>query len=126
MATSLSDHSVGVAKAVSETFFPAFGSNRDTALVFYGEEATLCWQGSDYVGLGKITEFLSAMPPFEIKVTGYEVQTVPGSNENWSMVVVIGNVHFPDGLKNFHSSVYVESDRNQRKAHIRYQGFNFF
>jgi hypothetical protein len=59
-------------------------------------------------------------------VTGYEVQTVPGSNENWSMVVVIGNVQVPDGPKTFHSSLYIETERAQKKAHIRYQTFNFF
>jgi hypothetical protein len=122
----LSEHALGIAKILTETFFPAFGTDRDAALSFYGEEATLSWQGADQVGLARIREFLHSFPGIEIKVTGYEVQTVPGSDDNWSMVVVIGHAQFPDGLKNFHSSVYVEADRTQKKAHVRYHAFNFF
>jgi hypothetical protein len=122
----LSEHSLGLAKVIAERFFPALGSDRDAAIAFYGEEATLCWQGADHAGQAAIAHFLQGLPPIEVRVTGYEVQTIPGSNENWSMVVVIGNAQFPDGTKNFHSAVYVEADRAERKAHIRHHAFNFF
>jgi hypothetical protein len=59
-------------------------------------------------------------------VTGYEVQTVAGS-DLWSMVVVIGTVSIgSDKVVSFHSSVYVESRRADRTAFIRYHSFNCF
>jgi hypothetical protein len=120
--------SLGIAQALVESFFPKLAqiSDRSEAVTFYGEGATLYFQGNERTGRQAIHEYLAGLPPMSLNVTGYEVQTVPGS-DLWSMVIVIGSVQIGgDKVMSFHSSVYVESRCSDQTAFIRYHSFNCF
>jgi hypothetical protein len=124
--SSVSGHSLGIASVLVKAFFPALENDRKKAGTFYGSCATLCWQGEQIDSDRKIREFLARLPQFQVRVDGYEVQTVPGSDETWSMVVVIGTIKLQDSVKRFHSSLYVEARKDEGVAFIQHQAFQCF
>jgi hypothetical protein len=117
--------SLGIARTLVDSFFPALAEDRETAVSFYGESATLYFQGEQVSGLADIAGYLSNLPPFTLRIGGYEVQTVPGS-DLWSMIVVIGSIQVNGQTKAFHSSLYVEARREDQTAFVRYHTFKHF
>jgi hypothetical protein len=117
--------SLGVARTLVDSFFPALAEDRDTAISFYGESSVLYFQGDQASGIAEIANYLQALPPFSLRIGGYEVQTVPGS-DLWSMVVVIGSIQVNGQTKAFHSSLYVEARRQDQTAFVRYHTFKHF
>jgi hypothetical protein len=122
-ASPLSPHSAGIAQRLVEDFFPWIATDKDRAADFYSETASLSWNGQEMTSSAHsddIRLFLRTLPDLKINITGYNVQTVP-SMEEWSMIVVIGTMIFPDGLRNFHSTFYVKADMTAPRASIQFQ-----
>ncbi|KAK8889471.1 hypothetical protein M9Y10_034218 [Tritrichomonas musculus] len=126
MTSEPSPDSLGIAKVIVDTFMRSIGSNNNEAINFFGDDGTLFFNGQTITGKSNILSFLDSLPKLSIRVTGYEVQTVPQSNL-WSMVVIIGTSQIgDDNFKTFHSSAYVEARTSDHKAFIRYFSFASF
>jgi hypothetical protein len=127
MASPLSPHSLGIAQQLIEDFFPWLATDKDRAADFYGETASLSWNGQNMTSSAHsddIRLFLRTVPDLEINVTACDAQTLPGTQETaqeWSMVVVAGTMIFPDGLRHFHSALFIEADTTAPRARIQFQ-----
>ena len=118
--------SIGIAKAIVEVFFTALNEDRAQAVSFFGDDGTLFFQGDTVTGKDDILEYLNGLPNLSIRITGYEVQTVPQS-DLWSIVIVIGTSQIGDeNSKTFHSSAFVEARTSDQTAFIRYFSFTSF
>ena len=124
---SVDPDSYGVAKALVCDFMNKFGSSPAEAAEYFGQGATLFYQGTQTQGRDNIRQFLESKGRLSLTVNGWEVQTVPGS-DLWSMVIAIGSViDLSSGQSaSFHSAFYVESIRSEHRGFIRYQAFNYF
>lgn len=126
MTSEPSPDSIGVAEAIVHNFFKLLNDDHNQAASFFGEDGTLFFQGETITGQNEICEFLDNLGNISLRVTGYEVQTVPQSNL-WSMVVVIGTSQIGEETsKVFHSSAYVEARTSDKTAFIRYFSFTCF
>lgn len=126
MTSEPSPDSVGIASAIVNVFFKSLNEDRKTAATFFGEDGTLFFQGETVTGQNNILEFFNSLPSISLRVTGYEVQTVPQS-DLWSMVIVIGTSQIgEENSKIFHSSAYVEARTSDHTAFIRYFSFTCF
>ena len=121
-----SEHSLGIAQSLAESFFPAFNGNKEALPGFFSEEASLVFQGSKESGIKEITDFLNDLPNLEINITSFDVQTIQ-SPKSWTMIVYTGSfLAEGDEIKDFHSSIFVEANESAHTAFIRYMTFNYF
>lgn len=117
----LSNDSLGIGQTILLQYFPLFMQRHEEALKFYGGNAVLCWDGENHSGIEEIKEFFNQLPEISFQISGFEVQTVPNSSL-WTMLVVFGTYEAPGNIiRDFHSTFYIESDQNEKKAIIQYQ-----
>ena len=126
MSSEPDQDSLGIADAIIQNFFPSLqqASNRENAISFFGDDASLYFQGTTVTGKQNIYQFLSSLPDLTFNITGYEVQTVPQS-DLWSMLIVFGTMQ-NEHVQTFHSSVYVEARKSDQTAFIRYFSLTSF
>lgn len=122
MSEPLED-SVGIGQTILLQYFPHFMESHNEVLHFYGSNSVLCWNGENYNGIEEIREFFNQLPEISFQVSGFEVQTVPNTSL-WTMLIVFGTSEAPGNIiRDFHSTFYIESDPNEKRAIIRYHTF---
>jgi hypothetical protein len=120
-------HARGIGDALIGTFFPSFEGNREEALTFYGDRATLYFQGTEIVGSEAISAFLSGVPPFScLHVDAFDVQPIPRPASSWFLIVATGKLSFGNHFSTFHSTFCVESRQQDCTAFIRSHSFTWF
>ena len=118
--------SLGIAQKLAQDFLPAFVDNRDSLTDYFGEEATLLFQGNEICGIDKIAEYIHNLPDLMLKVTGFDVQTIQ-SPKSWTMAIYTGTILIEsDVVQDFHCSIFVETDPPNNTSFIRYMTFKYF
>jgi hypothetical protein len=119
-------HARGIGEAIVEQFLPSFLLGQEDALVFYGEGATLYFQGQELRGIDEIRTFLAGIAPFSnVHVAGFDVQPIPGRELSWSLIVATGQIGVSDRLASFHSTFCVQGRKEDCQAFIRSHSFTW-
>jgi hypothetical protein len=119
-------HARGIGEAVVERFLPLFALGREDALPFYGEGATLYFQGEERRGADEIRAFLAGISPFAgLRVAAFDVQPIPGRGGAWSLIVATGQAGVGDRLASFHSTFCVQGRKEDCQAFIRSHSFTW-
>ncbi|EAX91340.1 hypothetical protein TVAG_296720 [Trichomonas vaginalis G3] len=120
------EHSLGIAKELAEKFLPLMNTDKEAMTNYFGENATLVFQGRKIEGVQEIHDFLADLGEIQLSVSSYDVQTIQ-SARSWTMVVITGIVLLGGSVANdFHCSLYVEANESNQVAFIRFMTFNYF
>ena len=120
------EESLGIAQKLAEDFLPAFQDKRENLPPYFGEQATLVWNGNQISGAEQIANFIFELPELMLKVTGIDVQTVQ-SPKSWTMAIYTGTILIDsDTVQDFHCSIFVEALPGSQTAFIRYMTFKYF
>ena len=126
MTEPQTEESLGIAQKLAEDFLPAFQNKRETLLSYFGEGATLVWNGCQMSGNEEISKFLSELPELMLNITGIDVQTVQ-SPKSWTMAIYTGTIMIEsDSVQDFHCSIFVEALPSSQTAFVRYMTFKYF
>ena len=116
----VSPDTLGIAKKLADDFFSSFKNDAGGALYFFSDDASVFFDNQTLTGTENIRKAFEQLQNVSFRVNAYEAQTVPQSNL-WSMIVMVGTAMSQQGaIKSFHSTFYVDANRENNTAFIRY------